>query len=54
MVGVLDQVHSSKYTVDTCTGMPQKYRYEGDFSRLQPFRKGFLTMLNRFLQEKRI
>ena len=23
MVGVLHQVHSIKYTVDTCTGMPQ-------------------------------
>ena len=32
----------------------KKYRYEGDFNRLQPSRKEFLTMLNRFLQEKRI
>ena len=55
MVGVLHQVHSIKYTVDTCTGMPPKqYWYESDFSRLQPCRRGFLTMLNRFLYKKRI
>ena len=40
MVGVLHRVHSSKYTVDTCTGIPKKnYRYKSDFSRLQPSRK---------------